>query len=382
MAKNNNLTDFLTDIADAIRAKKSSTDKINPQNFASEIKSIGASNVGSRPKGYFKVTFIDVDGTVLKTQYVAKGGSATPPSNPTREYCTFVKWVGSYTNVTLDSVVGALYKSSDGKTRYKVSVKSGDIFSLTAPLASGIGIKNTVNWGDGSAEESYETALSHTYTSNFEGWISMTYLAPIPNGKIKLTDVILGSNASYIAASMFESCYSLQSVVIPESVTYIMQMAFRYCYSLHAAIIPSNVTNIYGDAFDYCYSLQKILLAGGLTTLKGISDYCYCLQTIVIPSSVTEIASYCFYNSIFCLQTIVIPSSVTEIGINAFYGVDNLSTLICLATTPPSSEESLSTKRYLKGIYVPDASVEAYKAATNWSDTADIILPISQYVEY
>lgn len=40
MAKNNNLTDFLTDLADGIRAKKGTTGKINPQNFRSEIASI------------------------------------------------------------------------------------------------------------------------------------------------------------------------------------------------------------------------------------------------------------------------------------------------------------------------------------------------------
>lgn len=40
MAKNDNLTDFLTDVADAIRAKKGTTDKINPQDFAAEIASI------------------------------------------------------------------------------------------------------------------------------------------------------------------------------------------------------------------------------------------------------------------------------------------------------------------------------------------------------
>ena len=40
MAKNNNLTDFLTDVANAIRTKKGTTGTINPQNFSSEIASI------------------------------------------------------------------------------------------------------------------------------------------------------------------------------------------------------------------------------------------------------------------------------------------------------------------------------------------------------
>lgn len=40
MGKDNNLKDFCTDIADAIREKKGTTDLINPQDFADEIRSI------------------------------------------------------------------------------------------------------------------------------------------------------------------------------------------------------------------------------------------------------------------------------------------------------------------------------------------------------
>lgn len=43
MAKTDNLTDFLTNVADAIRAKKGTSDLINPQNFDSEIASISTS---------------------------------------------------------------------------------------------------------------------------------------------------------------------------------------------------------------------------------------------------------------------------------------------------------------------------------------------------
>jgi hypothetical protein len=42
MSKENNLTDFLTDVADAIREKKGTSEKINPQNFSEEIRGIEA----------------------------------------------------------------------------------------------------------------------------------------------------------------------------------------------------------------------------------------------------------------------------------------------------------------------------------------------------
>lgn len=43
MAKTDNITDFLTDVADAIREKKGTTDAINPQDFSAEIASIQGS---------------------------------------------------------------------------------------------------------------------------------------------------------------------------------------------------------------------------------------------------------------------------------------------------------------------------------------------------
>lgn len=47
MSKTDNLTDFLTDVADAIREKKGTTEKINPQNFSEEIRGIeSGGNIG------------------------------------------------------------------------------------------------------------------------------------------------------------------------------------------------------------------------------------------------------------------------------------------------------------------------------------------------
>lgn len=47
MAKNDNLKDFLTDVADAIREKKGTSEPINPQDFSSEIASIETGGGGS-----------------------------------------------------------------------------------------------------------------------------------------------------------------------------------------------------------------------------------------------------------------------------------------------------------------------------------------------
>jgi hypothetical protein len=55
MAKNDNLTDFLTDVADAIRTKKGTTALINPQNFSSEIASIESGGGGGADNGFLGV---------------------------------------------------------------------------------------------------------------------------------------------------------------------------------------------------------------------------------------------------------------------------------------------------------------------------------------
>lgn len=49
MARNNNLTDFLKDVADAIREKSNSSAPINPQDFPERIAAIETG--GEQPDG-------------------------------------------------------------------------------------------------------------------------------------------------------------------------------------------------------------------------------------------------------------------------------------------------------------------------------------------
>jgi hypothetical protein len=91
------------------------------------------------------------------------------------------------------------------------------------------------------------------------------------------------------------------------------------------------------------------------------------LTGIVLPETLTTIGAYAFYNCV-SLVTVNIPASVTSIGNYAFSSSSSsLETVIVNATTPPVLGTSAFSTSSLKNIYVPEASLSAYKATTNWS---------------
>ena len=76
----------------------------------------------------FTVRFLDWNNDVLDTQTVDYGGSATPPPNPTRDGYTFSGWSGNYTNVTADVDIIAQYtqNSSGGDDTSVKNIKIGN----------------------------------------------------------------------------------------------------------------------------------------------------------------------------------------------------------------------------------------------------------------
>ena len=161
----------------------------------------------------------------------------------------------------------------------------------------------------------------------------------------------LRADESYYGA--FDSAVSLTSVTLNEGLQIIGVSAFYYCRSLPSVEIPNSVTSIGNSAFFQCESLTSVTIPNSVTSIDGAAFF-YCRS----------------------LSSVTIPSGVTFIGDSAFFQCESLTAITCEATTPPRLGSSVFDSTNNCQIYVPSASVEAYKTASGWSTYASRIQPI------
>lgn len=409
MAKTDNLTDFLTDIADAIREKKGTTESINPQDFSSEIASIESGGGAVVSASVSDVNFLDYDGTILhsytKEQFLALSAM---PKLPTREGLVCQGW-----NWTFDDAkeyitdygklnIGAMYITDDGDTRLYIRIATEG--RMTVPLCWSQTVANgvSIDFGDGSAIQSYtgtgNKSTTHTYAKPGDyvirlkvadgctlglGNDSSSYCVMGNTGISSnraylnmLRKVEIGRGVTKLGKRTFYSCYSLSSVVIPNSVTSIGNNVFYYCYSLTSINLPSSVTSIGNSMFSYCYTLSSVSIPRGVTNIGTYTfNYCRSISSVNIPSGVTSISNNMFY---YCepLSWITIPSSVISIGTYAFYCCYGMTIFDFTKHTSVPTLETTNAFSNLTGfkIKVPASLLNEWKAATNWSSYANYIV--------
>ena len=168
-----------------------------------------------------------------------------------------------------------------------------------------------------------------------------------------LVSAEIGELCTSIGTGAFRDYKGLPNVTIGDSVTSIGNKAFYNCDALTSVTIGSSVETIGEDAFAGCRSLTSI----------------------DIPSSVTSIGNDAF-GSCISLTSVTIPNSVTSIGNQSFEGCTGLTSVTVNATTPPTLGYYAFDNTSGCTIYVPLATVDAYKAATNWSTYASRIQAI------
>ena len=193
-----------------------------------------------------------------------------------------------------------------------------------------------------------------------------------------MTDAYIGSCVTSIGDFAFQNCSGLTTVTIPNSVTSIGDSVFQNCSGLTSINIPNSVTSISNSAFSNCSSITSITIPNSVTSIvQSVFFACTGLTSITIPNSVTSIGNSAFGHC-HSLTSITIPSSVTSIGNSAFSYCIGLTSITVEATTPPTLGSNVFDNNASgRKIYVPSASVSAYKTASGWSTYADRIQSIS-----
>ena len=112
----------------------------------------GSITVEQKQSSEHTVTFKDYDGSVLKTQKVADGGSATAPQAPQREGYIFVGWDVAFDCVTTDLVVTAQYQQLSGAAFVvaNVTAEPGQRVEVPVTVVNNPGVagaKITINYG-------------------------------------------------------------------------------------------------------------------------------------------------------------------------------------------------------------------------------------------
>lgn len=174
-------------------------------------------------------------------------------------------------------------------------------------------------------------------------------------------------------------------MTIPEGVTSVKKYVFPLVSAIKNIVVPSTVNSWETESF-YNNSLESIVVNSDNTIYDSRGNCNAIIQTstnklvygcknTTIPNSVTTIGNGAFmYTS--AAATIDIPASVTSIESYAFN--KSVIKIVKINTSTPPKLGSYSPFISSAIIYVPDNSVDTYKAANIWSALADRIKPISE----
>ena len=204
----------------------------------------------------------------------------------------------------------------------------------------------------------------------------------------KLVELSLPGSLQHIGSDSFRYARNLTELSLPSGLLTIGRGAFECCDLITSLTIPASVTFI-SNSICNGYNLQWFsvetsnqdykAIDGVLFNYSGTELICYPngieSTSYIVPESTTQIWPGAFYRN-KTLREIIIPKGITKIGALAFLDCKYLHSITIMADVPCTLGNSALSSQCLQTIYVPNDSVEAYKAAEGWRAYADMIFGI------
>nr|DAG30540.1 MAG TPA: leucine rich repeat protein [Caudoviricetes sp.] len=210
------------------------------------------------------INFYDYDGTLVAAWELSElAGKTALPDYPTHDGLTCQGWNWTLADLKAENAkmnVGAMYITSDGKTRIYITLQEGRKSPMLGVCPNGT---ITVDWGDGTTPNT----LTGTSVTTVKWTPTHNYAAPgdyvitlTVNGTFGIVGEYAGgkllcysSNASDNRNRAYRN--AIHRVFLGDGVTSIGNAAFTNCYSLAQITLPSGVTSISGYAFASCYGM-------------------------------------------------------------------------------------------------------------------------------
>ena len=201
-------------------------------------------------------------------------------------------------------------------------------------------------------------------------------------GCSKLSSIDL-SNIKLIYYGAFMSLASLNKIVLRDLIT-VGEQCFSNCANaVFVGGLPPSITTLeYGSNFLNCANLVGDIILPNLINIPQTAFEGTGIERILDLGSVSTLGGGAF-NRCQKLTLAILPDTFSVASWCAFANCTALANVVCKAITPPTLNENNNfdntpIKSGTGTIYVPDASVEAYKTATNWSSFASRIKGISE----
>ena len=239
------------------------------------------------------------------------------------------EWAGIYYNITGNNTVEVTYSDRDNNT-YSGSISVPDVLT------------------------------------NYRGYF-VTKIGENAFAGSAVTSVSMPEGITSIGQYAFSGCQNLESVTLPESLTTLGSEAFYGCKNLESVALPESLTTLGDRTFEACELLKTIKIPSGVTAIPDQCFYgCSSLESVTIPEGVTAIGYDAFSGCKF--NALTLPSTITSIGNEAFRNNNNLKSIICSATIPPTLGDNAFSNDITPSIKVPISSIAAYKQANGWKN--------------